>query len=489
MNENNYSQIQLVEQVYKNYVENSLYRQKLEKWYQQQKLYQFTIFSMLVLFLILQSFGQLAILEYSFGERFGLSVTDKLWGFPIKTLIGLLVTASLPLTTLIDESELLNKKIKISLIGIKFSPIVWILLPGDLLLTFQAVLSGNQNFNQNFIFVRDLIPIPVIAFSVAAVSSTFSFCLSKGIIAAFSKYVKAREELQTISIYGINPRPFYKNAEQIRLREEYEEKSQQAEDANRQLEEANQNLQYIISEKQNLEEQNIQDREQLEQLEILKEEQLQLIQNLEQQNNDYKNYLTSIKQLKTKFNNSRRPIKDLVNKVKDLAGKDFAGIDEFINNFSFPKLDMTPKSNDKTVEIPTYYWKWQNPDFSWQDIQLPSELSFVARRLLSIMEQQNDLPVPHHITGYAPRNDLAQCLVLYFQPYRVTVYCRDEQFKSDAKKWDKEAESIFKNKLVEEQISGYCVLEITTEEIMSHPLDVLERIKNAISSTMQWESN
>ncbi|QDL07759.1 hypothetical protein DP113_07430 [Brasilonema octagenarum UFV-E1] len=477
---------QEIEEQYQNYIESPKSRKQLETWYKQEQIRHRILFLMLFIVLCCLGFGQFAILDYSFGQRLALSDSDKILIFPIKGVLSLLVTAALPITTLVDESEILGQRIKMSLFGRKVSPIFFILL-GDVFITFQAVLVGNQNAKYADPY------LPAIAFVLAAISSTFAFYLSKGIVAAYRRYMSAREELQIIIIYGINPRPFYKNAEQIRLSEEYEGAVKEAEQKNKELEE-------IKVEKQNLEEQQTQDQEQLKQLQFLEAEQVQKIQQLEQKRQElerqisaYKSHADSVSQLKTNFNKVSKLIREFIYPGKKMF-EDFASLDESIKDLKFPSLEVisSVNGNGKVVERPTYYLRWPKSNSSWQDLQLQSELSPVGVNFLSslsTMVQQQELPVPNNIRNYAPRQELAQCLVIDFENYGVIVYCRDEEYRKIGGKWDEQAESDFENKLVNDQIRGYCTLKVTAQEVMRNQSRVLERIKDTINSKTGEEAN
>lgn len=472
-----------IEEQHQHYSENSKYRKQLEKWYREEKIRQRTIFLILIIVLCCLSLGQFAILEHSFEERLDLSDSDKIFIFPIKTILSLLVTAALPITTLVDESEILGQRIKISLSDKQFSPIIWIILPGDVLLTLQAVLTGNQNTEYLDIF------IPVIAFALASISSTFAFYLSKAIVAAYKRYVSAREDLQTIITYGINPRPFYKNAEQIKLKEEYDAVVKEAE-------QTKQDLKNIKQEKENLEYQQIEDQEKLNQLQSLEAEYIQTIQELKQkreelerQISNYKNYADSVSQIKTSFNKVSKPVKELISQGKKMF-EDFAGLDESIKDLKFPSLEISSNENgkNKVIERPRYYYL----NLLWQDLQLPSNLSPIGINLLNSLKtivQQQELPVPNNVRNYAPRKELSECLIIDFETCGVIVYCRDEEYRINGEKWNTQAESEFESKLVNDQINGYCTLKFTAQEVMSNQSGVLERIKDAINSKMDGSAN
>jgi hypothetical protein len=426
-------------------------------WYQKQKRIQLMIFLLLLFFLFLSCFGQFAILENSFGERLDLGI-DKIFGIETKALLGLLVTAVLPLTNIIDESEMLGKKIKISFMNLKFSPI-WIILPLDTLLTFQAVLGVNNQLKADIF-------IPVVAFSIATIFSISAFYLSKAIVAAGRKLMLARKNLQILNLYDIDPEPLYEDADHIKLRENCDAASKEAEEAKKELEQ-------IIAAKENLESQKVQDQEQLKQLKSQEAEKTQKIQELEQKVNYYKDHADAISQLKTKFSKFKKPMIDLMEKAQQ-----FASVYELSKDLDFPKLEIPPDQNGKVVEKPTYYWMRQKSDNSWEDLRLQSELSPIGYSFLNAMLQK-DLPPPN-VRNYAPRNGLSKCLVFNFEDYGVIVYCRDEEYRKDGSKWDAQAEINFKGKLADDQSDGYCTLEFTAQEIMQNQLAVLERIKDTI---------
>lgn len=432
-----------------------------EKWYQQQKTNQSIIFWLLLVFLFLSCFGQFAILENSFEVRFSLSNSDKIFGIEIKALLSLLVTAALPITNIIDESEMLERKIKISFMNIKFSPIIWIMLPLEVLLTFQAVLGVNEQSKSDII-----IPV-VVAFAIATMFSISAFYVSKAIVAAGRKFIAAREHLQILTLHGIDPKPLYKDAEHIKLRENYDAASKEAEQLNKDLQE-------IIAAKETLESQKVQDKEQLKQLNSQQAEKTQKIQELEQKVNYYKDHADAISQLKTKFSKFKKPMAELMEKAQQ-----FANVYELSKDLDFPKLEIAPDQNGKVVEKPTYYWPWQNSDDSWENLKLPSELSPAGRVLFNAMQQQKDLPPPN-VRNYAPRNGLSKCLVFSFDNYGVIVYCRDEEYGKNGSKWDTQAEIDFKGKLLNDQSDGYYPLEFTAQQIMQNPLGILELIKNQI---------
>ncbi|MGD1909817.1 MAG: hypothetical protein ACFB2X_02805 [Rivularia sp. (in: cyanobacteria)] len=463
---------------YQNLVENPQYREQLQEWYEKEKKLRLIIFFTSVFFLFLSSFGQFGLLDYSFKERLDLTARDKIFAVvEIKTLLGLLVTAALPITTLIDDLGIFDKKLKISrgCIQIKFSPIIWLLLPGDMLLTFQAVLVANQDAKNpdNFLVI--------IAFNLAAIFSTSAFYLSKAIASAARKYMLARKNLQIIKVYGINPIPLYKDAEQIKLIEENQAVREEAENTRERLAEEIQNHQQRLEAQQQDFENQRQDFG--IQFKSLEEDYTKKLQERESETQKYKNYIDSLNQLRTNFNKVKKPITDLMNKVKELSG-----IDESIKELTFPKLPTTSTSNGKTVEIPKYYWRWQNSDRSWKDLQLPSELSPVAYSLFNFMEQQQELPPPT-VRNYAPREGLKKCLLLDFDIYSVIVFCRDEEYRKDGATWDTQAQLDLKSLLTNYQNRGYSTLEFTPQEIMSNPSTVLEQIKNAIDSKNEWESN
>lgn len=198
---------------YENYIKNPKEREKLEDWYRREKRLQILIILIFSALLIISSFGQFALLDYSFGERLDLSKGDKIFGIETKNLISLLVTGALPITSIVDGSGILSKKIKIPLPLTNGLSIIWLVLLGDIFLNFQAVLVSNESGSVDQL-------IPVIAFVVAIIFSIASLCLSRGIVAASKKFMAARKNLQILMVYGINPIPLYNNTKQLKLRKE-----------------------------------------------------------------------------------------------------------------------------------------------------------------------------------------------------------------------------------------------------------------------------
>jgi hypothetical protein len=448
---------------------------ELKKWYEKEKNLKLIIIAGCLFFLCISSFAQLAILDYSFGERLDLSENDKIFGIEIKMILSLLVTAALPISTIVDESGIFgkDKKIKISLWNIQFSPIIWILLPGDMLLTLQAVLVATNEPTSSDPFV------PVIAFILATIFSTFAFYLSKSIVAATRIYRSAQKNLQIIIVYDFDPVPLYKEAQQIKLIEDKQEAERQAKQAEKRLQE--ETVQY----QQAFELQQTQYEDKLTTQEV---EHSQKVQIFERDLKAYKDHLDSLSELKNKFNQVKKPIVDFITQGKTIFEK-FSTIDESIKDFSFPKLEVSTIVNGNTVERPTYYWGCKNSEYSWQEFQLPAELSSVGYSLLNAMEQQKELPPPN-VGNYAPREGLSKCLVLGFENYGVMVYCRDEEYRKDGEKWDTQAQLEFKGELGKQQsFHGRCTLEFTPQEIMSKQLKVLEQIKEAINLKTGRESN
>lgn len=438
--------------------ENEENKKKHEKRYRQEKNCQLQKILFFLFFLLLSSFGQFAILENSFEVRFDLSNSDKIFGVEIKALLSFLVTAALPLTTLIDESQMLGKKIKISLLwGKKISPI-WIILFFDTLLTLQAVLATSNPSKDYW--------IGVIAFTVAIVFSIFVSYLSQAIVATGREFMSARKKLQIVTQYGIDPEPLYEDIHHIELQEKCDTARKEADQVKKELEQ-------IVAAKQNLESEKVQDREQLKQLKSQEAEKIQKIQELEQKLNSYTEYIDATNQFKTKYTKVKKYMMDLMAKTQELAS-----VDESIKDLAFPKLEIAPDRNGKVVEKPTYYWMRQKSDYSWEDLRLESELSPIGYSFLNAM-QQKDLPPPN-VRNYAPRNGLSKCLVFSFEDYGVIVYCRDEEYRKDGAKWDAQAEIDFQGKLTDDQRDGYCTLPYTAQQIMQSQLAVLEQIKEKI---------
>ena len=452
-------------------------KKRLETIWIEEKIIILCKIGFLLFFLILISLGQFGIFENSLAQRFNIS-RAVIYIFDIdievKLLLSLLITAALPIITLVDESGILGRNIKISILGYRPFSVIWIVLPLDMFLTFQAVLSANKS-NQGELLVH------AIALAIAIIFTISSFYLSKSITAAAREWMSACKNLQIIRIYNINPVPLYKDAEQVRLIEENEAAKVETENAKEEL--------YREKEKHQQSLESMQ-QEFSEQLQVKDAEHRQQLQEQETKVNKYREKIEEVSQLKSKFNQIKTKLNEINKPIQAIVdkNKEFTELDTSLKEFKFPSLDVNQNGNSKTVEKATYYWSWQNSDNSWQDLRLPSKLTVIGYSLLSTMQQQRVLPIPH-MRDYAPRNELSRCLVLCFEDYKVIVYCRDEEHGESIVKWDTEAELHFKSKLIDDQSRGYHTLEFTAQEIMSNQLTVLTQIQEAINSKMGWEPN
>ncbi|NEO68695.1 hypothetical protein [Moorena sp. SIO3H5] len=431
------------------------YREQLEDRYRNQEQTNFFWICSLTGILLISSISQFAILDYALEIIFYLDSYEQVFNIPIKTLISLLVTGFLPIASIIDASKILLERLKISVFGIIVIPWIWVLFLADIYLTFTALFNVSQAVDKNSF-------IPVTAFVIAAVLSTSSLWISQAIVRNFYKWKKARIDIKTVSLYGIDPQPLYKDAEQIKLSEEKEAAKQEAEEARQKL---------------NKEKARYED-----QLKYQKAEHTQKVQKLEGRLESYKEYSDSVSKLKTKFNKVKKTIVDFANQSKSFLSsfEKISTLDESVKELSFPsppKVDISSDTQDNVIEKPTYYWVWENSDKS----ELPSKLSPVGHVILQAIQEQK-LPRPR-VRQYSPIEGLSKCLVLDFDDYGVVVYCRDEELKEEGSQWTTEDDINFKSKLNDQQSSmGIHTLVFSSQEIMSHPSKISEQIKNAIDS-------
>jgi hypothetical protein len=457
---------------FQNPMESSKSYQKLIQWYSSETKNLKIIVICFGFFLILSSFGQFAIIEYSLSETFDLSSSDRIFGISIKTLLSLLVTAALPIITFIDEWEILGEKLKISVGEISFSPVNYCIFPGDIFITFLAVLSAsNELVSSNFM-------IPTMAFLLAAIFSTSALCLTKAIVSRLKKIERTKEKLIILEAYGVDPDPLYKNAEQIRLADATklaQEKALKAEEKLKQEQEQYQT---------NLNEQKLQYESKLR---SQKEEDGRQLQKLENKLVRYKEQIDSVSILQKKFSQIKKPILEVITQGKSLFEK-FSNLDSPVKELVFPQLNFDSEVDDKVVEKLIYRWAFSNSDDSWEDLQIPFELSPPGFVLLQVIQQQK-LPRPT-LRLYAPRESLSKCLVLDFDAYDVVVYCRDDKLQEDVEQWTQKDELSFQYRLNEQQThENAYTLVFTPNEIMGNPSEVVEPIRDAIYSRMNGEFN
>jgi hypothetical protein len=250
----------------------------LKRWYQEAIQRKTAKLICLTLFLVTSSISQFIILDYSFVISFGLDKNSPdflITAIPI-FFIGFLVTAALPITTFVDEFKLLNKSIEINFLGIKFSPIVWIILPCDFLLTFQAIfMIGIEEAKFKWV-------LSLLAFVIAAIFATAALYVSRGIAASFAQLSEAKKNLQILEAYRVNPVDLYEDIEQIRLRKSLDDAIK---DRDQIRSEAEIEISKIIAEKQDVLAQKNKEAEQF--TTTIKE---------------YEQSITSLNQLRAKFN-------------------------------------------------------------------------------------------------------------------------------------------------------------------------------------------
>lgn len=425
------------------------YREQLEERYRNQENTAFLVICLLTTFLLIFSISQFAILDYAFEILLNLDNYEQIFNIPIKTLISLLVTAFLPVASIIDESGILQKRLKV--LGIS---LIWFLFFADICLTSTAIFQVSESASSNDNLVRR------ISFVIAAVLSTSTLYLSRAIVKLFDNWEKARNYLKTVNIYGVDPKPLYKDAEQIKLSEEKEAAKQEAKEAREELEE----------EKARYEEQIISQETKY----------TQKIQGLEDKLINYKEYSDSMFELKKNFNPVKKLIVDFASQSKNIFEK-LSSLDESVKELNFPQppqIDISSDSSNEVIEKPTYYWA--DYDKSEENLRLPSELSPVGYVLLKAIQEQH-LPKPI-VREYAPKEGLPKCLVLDFDDYNVVVYCRDEEFKGKEQKWNTEDVINFKSRFNQHNMEGIQGLEFTAEEIMSNPSKISAQIKDVIDS-------
>ena len=264
-----------------------------------------------------------------------------------------------------------------------------------------------------------------------------------------------------VTIYGVDPKPLYKDVEQIKLSEEKEAARQEAKEA-----------------KEELKEEKAKYKEKFTSQET---KYTKKIQGLEGKLIHYKEYSDSILEFKKNFNPVKKMIVDFTSQNKSIFDK-LSGLDESVKELNFPpppKIDISSDSINEVIEKPTFYWA--DYDKSEENLRLPSELSPVGYILFEAIQKEH-LPKPI-VTEYAPKEGLPKCLVLDFDDYSVVVYCRDEEFKGGEQKWNTEDEINFKSRLSNQQsMEGIQSLVFTTEEIMNNPSRISAQIKDVIDS-------
>lgn len=437
------------QKIYQQIENKKEYREQLEERYRNQENTAVLAICLLTTFLLISSISQFAILDYALEILFDLDDSEQVFNIPIKTLISLLVTAFLPVASVIDQSEILLKRLKF--LGI---PSIWFLFFADIYLTFRAILTISS------ISASKEIWIAVTSLVIAAVLSTSTLYLSQAIVKFFEKWKKARIDQRTVNIYGFDPKPLYKDAEQIKLSEEKEAAKQEAKEAREELKE----------EKARYE----------EELTSQETKYTQKIQGLEGKLINYKEYSESLVEFKKSFNPVKKLIVDFASQSKNIFDN-LSGLDESVKELNFPQppqIDIYSDNSKEVIEKPIYYLK--NYDESGEDLRLSSELSPVGYVLLEAIQKEH-LPKPI-VREYSPKEGLPKCLVLDFDDYNVLVYCRDEEFKGGEQKWNTEDEINFKSRFNQHNMEGIQGLEFTVGEIMNNPAKISAQIKNVIDS-------
>lgn len=449
--------------------------EEIKSRYQGKIIFNIFLLVSLVFFLLVFGIGQFTILEQSFEQRFNIDSNSILFGFKTSSILSSMIVGFLPLSSIIDESGIVGRTMRIRIRENNFSA-VWILFILDLLLTFQAILSFKLS---NSIKVIQLIAQePLIAFGIAAVFSIATIYITKGIVSIRKIISYLEDDLSTVIIHKFDPHPSYKDAEQIRLNKEKEAAIEKLKEEKLKYEGELEfkKAQYEQAEFQYQESLESQRKEYEKQIQDGELEYTKKVYNLENKIKAYEEYFNSINELKKNFNQARKPIVDLVSQGKGLFEK-VGNLDELVKELKFPNLNvkLDTKAEVEIIEQRIYYYS----SSSWQDLPLPSELSPISNTILSIIEPE--LPEPK-IEYYAPREGLAECLVLNFADYNAIVYFRDETYKKEGKEWTEEDNSNFKKMFNQKRIDGLYPLEFTAQEIIENPQSVLKQIKDVINS-------
>lgn len=446
---------------------------RLEKKYQDETRLWLILLSLIFVVLLFFSFAQFAILDNFFKTTFDIPDRAKVFGIPTNNLLGFIATATLPITVLIDESNILNEKVKLILpfISNKLSTI-WIVFLADIFLTSLAFWQSNQS--REFNILLNLFT----SFMIGASFSTFILYLTKGITAVGTKASSAWRNLQIVSVYCIDPVP-YGDDEKVRL-------STEAEMAQEEVTKL---------------------QEKLQENHVKYEQEIQF---LKDKITTYETHLGSLVQLKDNFHQFKTMFQDLAPKSQAFFEK-FSAIEESILNFVMPKFEVkeTPDQRDdnynsvvyKTTigsDLPEPTIKTNSAEKSslavvhqtnqpitrlqykhqWQNLTLPSDTSPLVINLLKAMEQEN-FPVPN-VGKYIPRNNVGSCTLLEFEHYKIIVYCRDENYMR-GETWNGSDELKFKCKLIQQTTRGFVTLSFKEEELITEISIILEQIKSAIA--------
>lgn len=443
---------------------------KLEKKYQDETRLWLSLLCSVFIVLLFFSFAQFALLDNFFKTTFNIPDRAKVFGIPSNNLLGFIATATLPITVLIDESNILTEKVKLILpfIGRKFSTI-WIVFLADLLLTSLAFWESNQS--REF----SLLLNSATSFTIGASFSTFILYLTKGMTAVGKKANLAWRNLQIVSVYGIDPLP-YGDDEKVRLSTEAELAKEEATNLSKKLEDTQ--IKYELE-----------------------------IQALLDKLNAYEKHFGALVKLKDSLKQIKEMFQELTPKSQVFFDK-FAALEESLSNFVIPKIDSKEFADREiTSNIYKVTSKEQNSTEAyevessdnnmaivpnnnnqiganlanqnlWQNLNLPSEISPLVINILKMMEKQN-FPVPK-VGKYKPKNNLANCTFLQFDPYNIIVYCRDENYMR-GDKWDSSDELKFKCKSIQQTMKGAVTLHFTEQELLSDTSGVIEQIKSALA--------
>jgi len=312
-------------EIYQQIENKKEYREQLEERYRNQENTAVLAIVLFTTLLLISSFAQFLILDGALGNLFDLDSSNRIFEISIKSLISLLVTAFLPVACIVDESRIQPEKSKF----LGFIPSMWFLFLADIYLTFIAILQISDIAILKISSMDD-IWINLTSLVIAAVLSISTSRVSRSIVQSFYKWKKARIDQKTVNIYGVDPKPLYKDTEQIKLSEEKEAAKQEAKEAREELKE----------EKARYE----------EELTSQETKYTQKIQGLEGKLINYKEYSDSL----LEFNNSFKPVKkqigDFASQSKNIFDK-LSGLDESVKKLNFPQPPQIDIYSDNSKEV------------------------------------------------------------------------------------------------------------------------------------------
>ncbi|MGB3492843.1 MAG: hypothetical protein WBA57_08950 [Elainellaceae cyanobacterium] len=193
--------------------------ESLEQWFLDAIERKQTKLKLLFIFLCISSMSQFIIIDFSLALNFGLDKNSPDFFLDLIPVffVSCLITAALPVTTFVDEFNLLEQSLIINIFGKRLSPIIWIILPSDFILTFQAIYSiGAENTARSG-------AVTLLGFLAAAIFSTSSLYVSRGIATSFKQLKEALKHLQVLKTYHVSPIDLYEDVERVELQRKIEQ--------------------------------------------------------------------------------------------------------------------------------------------------------------------------------------------------------------------------------------------------------------------------